>query len=66
MLEAANDQLARIVGQQPSVRRARKSIAAFKLREGMPVGLAVTLRAERATSSSTGYLVGSASATSAA
>jgi large subunit ribosomal protein L5 len=47
MLKAATDQLAAIAGQQPSVRRARKSIAAFKLREGMPVGLAVTLRAER-------------------
>ena len=47
VLKAASDQLATIAGQQPSVRRARKSIAAFKLREGMPVGLAVTLRAER-------------------
>ncbi len=47
MLKAAQDQLATIAGQHPSVRRARKSIAAFKLREGMPVGLAVTLRAER-------------------
>ncbi len=47
MLKAARDQLATIAGQQPSVRRARKSIAAFKLREGMPVGVAVTLRSER-------------------
>lgn len=46
-LKAAQDQLATIAGQRPSVRRARKSIAAFKLREGMPVGIAVTLRAER-------------------
>jgi large subunit ribosomal protein L5 len=46
-LKAAQDQLATIAGQHPSVRRARKSIAAFKLREGMPVGIAVTLRAER-------------------
>jgi large subunit ribosomal protein L5 len=46
-LRAAQDQLATIAGQRPSVRRARKSIAAFKLREGMPVGIAVTLRAER-------------------
>ncbi len=46
-LKAAQDQLATIAGQQPSVRRARKSIAAFKLREGMPVGVAVTLRGER-------------------
>ncbi len=46
-LKAAQDQLATIAGQQPSVRRARKSIAAFKLREGMPVGVSVTLRRER-------------------
>ncbi len=48
MLKAATEQLATIAGQQPSVRRARKSIAAFKLREGMPVGVAVTLRGDRA------------------
>jgi large subunit ribosomal protein L5 len=48
MLDAAKQQLAAIAGQQPSVRRARKSVAAFKLREGMPVGLSVTLRGERA------------------
>jgi large subunit ribosomal protein L5 len=47
MLEAATEQLATIAGQRPSVRRARKSIAAFKLREGMPVGISVTLRGER-------------------
>ena len=47
MLEAATEQLATIAGQQPNVRRARKSIAAFKLREGMPVGVAVTLRHAR-------------------
>jgi large subunit ribosomal protein L5 len=47
MLRAASEQLAMIAGQQPSVRRARKSVAAFKLREGMPVGVAVTLRGER-------------------
>ena len=47
-LEAATEQLATIAGQRPSVRRARKSIAAFKLREGMPVGVSVTLRRERA------------------
>jgi large subunit ribosomal protein L5 len=47
VLKAAQEQLATIAGQQPSVRRARKSIAAFKLREGMPVGVAVTLRTER-------------------
>src|ERR687897_430062 len=48
MLEAAREQLAAIAGQQPNVRRARKSVANFKLREGMPVGLTVTLRGERA------------------
>jgi large subunit ribosomal protein L5 len=47
MLDAANEQLATITGQRPSVRRARKSIAQFKVREGMPVGVAVTLRGER-------------------
>jgi large subunit ribosomal protein L5 len=47
MLRAAQEQLATIAGQHPSVRRARKSIAAFKLRAGMPVGVAVTLRSER-------------------
>ena len=47
MLETAQEQLALIAGQQPSVRRARKSIASFKVREGMPVGLSVTLRRAR-------------------
>jgi ribosomal protein L5 len=47
MLEAAGEQLAIIAGQKPNVRRARKSIAAFKLREEMPVGVAVTLRDAR-------------------
>jgi len=47
MLEAATEQLAVIAGQKPNVRRARKSIAAFKLREEMPVGVAVTLRDAR-------------------
>src|SRR5881275_259427 len=47
LLEAASEQLATITGQRPSVRRARKSIAQFKVRAGMPVGLAVTLRGER-------------------
>ncbi len=47
MLDAATEQLATITGQHPSVRRARKSIAQFKVREGMPVGVAVTLRGER-------------------
>ena len=47
MLDAAKEQLATIAGQQPNVRRARKSIANFKLREGMPVGVSVTLRRAR-------------------
>ena len=47
LLESATQQLATIAGQQPNVRRARKSIANFKLRDGMPVGVSVTLRGER-------------------
>jgi large subunit ribosomal protein L5 len=47
MLEAVTEQMTIITGQAPSVRRARKSIATFKLREGMPVGVAVTLRGAR-------------------
>jgi large subunit ribosomal protein L5 len=48
MLQAALEQLADIAGQKPNIRRARKSVANFKLREGMPVGLTVTLRDVRA------------------
>src|SRR5580704_10161992 len=47
VLDAAQEQLATITGQKPNVRRARKSIAQFKVREQMPVGVAVTLRGER-------------------
>jgi large subunit ribosomal protein L5 len=47
MLEAAMEQMTAIAGQKPAVRRARKSIATFKLREGMPVGVMATLRGER-------------------
>jgi large subunit ribosomal protein L5 len=47
ILEAATEQLATITGQHPNTRRARKSIANFKLREGMPVGVSVTLRGAR-------------------
>jgi large subunit ribosomal protein L5 len=47
VLDAASEQLATITGQKPNIRRAKKSIAQFKLREGMPVGVAVTLRGER-------------------
>jgi large subunit ribosomal protein L5 len=45
--EAAQEQLATIAGQHPNVRRARKSVASFKLREGMPVGVSATLRRAR-------------------
>ena len=48
MFENAQEQLATIAGQRPNTRRARKSVAQFKVREGMPVGAAVTLRNERA------------------
>src|SRR4029078_3973297 len=48
MLDAAQQQLADIAGQKPNIRRARKSVASSKRREGMPVGLTVTLRDERA------------------
>lgn len=44
VLDAVMNDLAVITGQRPSVRRARKAIANFKIREGMPVGCAVTLR----------------------
>jgi large subunit ribosomal protein L5 len=47
LLDAASEQLAVISGQKPQVRRARKSIANFKLRAGMPVGVRVTLRGDR-------------------
>jgi large subunit ribosomal protein L5 len=45
--ELAQEQLTTIAGQHPNVRRARKSIASFKVREGMPVGISVTLRRAR-------------------
>jgi large subunit ribosomal protein L5 len=47
VLDAAREQLSTIAGQAPNVRRARKSIANFKLRDGMPVGVTVTLRRAR-------------------
>jgi len=47
ILDKAMDELATITGQRPIVRRARKSIAAFRLRAGMPVGATVTLRGLR-------------------
>ena len=46
-LDIANEELAQITGQKPTVRRSKKSISAFKLREGMPIGVAVTLRGAR-------------------
>ena len=46
-LDGAMEDLARITGQKAEVRRARKSIAGFKIREGMPIGARVTLRGER-------------------
>lgn len=47
VLEAAAEELAQITGQRPAIRRAKKSIANFKLRAGMPIGAMVTLRRER-------------------
>jgi large subunit ribosomal protein L5 len=47
LVDTGADELARIAGQKPVVRRAKKSIAAFKLRQGMPVGVMVTLRGDR-------------------
>jgi large subunit ribosomal protein L5 len=46
-LDSAIDELTTIAGQRAQVRRARKSIAQFKIREGMPVGAKVTLRGDR-------------------
>ena len=47
LLHKAMDELGRITGQRPALRRARKSIAAFKLRQGMPIAATVTLRGDR-------------------
>jgi large subunit ribosomal protein L5 len=47
ILDVAVDELQRIAGQKPVITRAKKSIAGFKLREGMPIGAKVTLRGER-------------------
>ncbi len=47
ILDSAVEELAMIAGQRPVVRRARKSIATFKLRTGMPIGCSVTLRGDR-------------------
>ena len=47
VLDTAMDELGRITGQRPATRRAKKSIAAFRLREGMPIAATVTLRGDR-------------------
>ncbi len=47
VLDTAMDELGRIAGQKPALRRAKKSVAAFRLREGMPIAATVTLRGSR-------------------
>src|SRR5215217_1997824 len=47
IIDTGADEVARITGQKPVTRRAKKSIAAFKVRKGMPIGTMVTLRGER-------------------
>ena len=47
IVDTGADELSRITGQKPVVRRAKKSIAQFKVRKGMPIGAMVTLRGER-------------------
>jgi large subunit ribosomal protein L5 len=47
LLDAAMEELGKIAGQKPAVRRSRKSIAAFRLRQGMPIAATVTLRGDR-------------------
>ncbi len=47
IIDTAADELSSITGQKPVTTRAKKSIAAFKLRQGMPIGTMVTLRGER-------------------
>jgi len=47
IVESATEELAAITGRKPIVTRAKKSIASFKLREGMPIGVMVTLRGEQ-------------------
>ena len=47
LMDGAVNELGQIAGQKPIVTKAKKSIAAFKLREGMPIGCAVTLRGDR-------------------
>jgi large subunit ribosomal protein L5 len=47
ILDVASEELSAITGQRPIVTKAKKSIAAFKLRQGMPIGVTVTLRGDR-------------------
>jgi len=47
VLDAAADELTQIAGQKPVIRKAKKSIASFKLRAGVPIGTSVTLRGEK-------------------
>ena len=47
LIDVGADELARITGQRPVTRRARKSVAQFKVRQGMPIGVMVTLRGAR-------------------
>jgi large subunit ribosomal protein L5 len=47
IIDTGSDELARVTGQKPVTRRARKSIAQFKLRQGQPIGTMVTLRGDR-------------------
>ena len=47
LIDTGTDEVARITGQKPVTRRAKKSIAAFKVRKGMPIATMVTLRGER-------------------
>ncbi len=47
VLDSAMEEMAQIAGQRPVITRAKKSIAAFKVREGMPIGCMVTLRGKR-------------------
>ena len=54
LIDVGSRELTLITGQKPVVRRARKSVAQFKVRQGMPIGTMVTLRGGRCTSSSTG------------
>jgi len=47
VLDVASEELGSFTGQKPQVRRAKKSISNFKLRQGMPIGIRVTLRKDR-------------------